>query len=73
MFIHHLVKVLVQELVPFQQVPEVNVQYDGSDNVRYMHTVDISVAVATESGLITPIVHNADQLGVIAISSKVKV
>jgi len=56
-----------------KQVPEVNVQWDGnSENARYMHTIDVSVAVATESGLITPIVHNADQIGVVAISSKVK-
>lgn len=38
-----------------------------------MLNVDISVAVATDSGLITPIVKNTPQLGVEEISEKVKV
>lgn len=53
-------------------MPEVNVQFVG-ENVKRMNTVDISVAVATESGLITPIVQHADQLGILDISRKVKV
>ena len=36
-------------------------------------SVDISIAVATPNGLITPIVQNAAKLGVAEISSKVKV
>ena len=36
-------------------------------------TTDISVAVATDNGLITPIVQNAAYLDVDKISSKVKV
>lgn len=59
-------------MIFLQQVPQVNVQFVG-ENVKQMNTVDISVAVATESGLITPIVQNADQLGIIAISAKVRV
>lgn len=34
--------------------------------------VDISVAVATPAGLITPIVHGADTLGVEDIATKVR-
>jgi len=34
--------------------------------------VDVSVAVSTETGLITPIVFNADTKGLIAISTDVK-
>ena len=34
--------------------------------------VDVAVAVATERGLITPIVFNADRKGVIEISKEVK-
>jgi pyruvate dehydrogenase E2 component (dihydrolipoamide acetyltransferase) len=35
-------------------------------------TVDISVAVATPNGLITPILNTADKLGLAAINDKVK-
>uniref|UniRef100_A0A914VYY6 Dihydrolipoamide acetyltransferase component of pyruvate dehydrogenase complex n=1 Tax=Plectus sambesii TaxID=2011161 RepID=A0A914VYY6_9BILA len=52
-------------------VPEVNVQFI-KDAVVPQKSVDVSVAVATESGLITPIVPNADRLGVSEISSKIK-
>lgn len=34
--------------------------------------VDISVAVSTETGLITPIVFNADTKGLVTISTDVK-
>lgn len=34
--------------------------------------VDVSVAVSTETGLITPIVFNADTKGLVAISTDVK-
>jgi len=40
--------------------------------IRYYQTVDVSVAVATPNGLITPIVKNADQKGLAAISNEVK-
>lgn len=35
-------------------------------------TVDISIAVATDSGLITPIIKNADQKSVDQISAEIK-
>ncbi len=38
------------------------------DALRHYHHADISVAVATSNGLVTPIVRAADQLGVRAIS-----
>lgn len=34
--------------------------------------VDVSVAVSTETGLITPIVFNADTKGLVAISTDIK-
>ncbi|CAB3409733.1 unnamed protein product [Caenorhabditis bovis] len=52
-------------------VPEINVRWTPQGIIR-LASVDISVAVATPTGLITPIVENADVLGVTAISSKVK-
>ncbi|CAJ0932866.1 unnamed protein product, partial [Mesorhabditis belari] len=52
-------------------VPEVNVQWSNQTSVL-MQTVDISIAVATETGLITPIVFGADRLGIMGISEKTK-
>ncbi|MFH4979517.1 hypothetical protein AB6A40_006226 [Gnathostoma spinigerum] len=57
--------------IALRAVPQVNVQYID-DKIRMMESVDISVAVATPSGLITPIVFGADRLGLIAISDTVK-
>lgn len=54
-----------------KQVPEVNSQWMGSAIRRYK-TVDISVAVSTPSGLITPIIKNADRQGLAGISNNMK-
>jgi pyruvate/2-oxoglutarate dehydrogenase complex dihydrolipoamide acyltransferase (E2) component len=55
-------------------VPEVNSTYDDKTNTfTQQRGVDISVAVATDKGLITPIVKNADKLSVVEISERVKV
>ena len=40
--------------------------------IRYYQVVDVSIAVATPNGLITPVVKNADQKGLAAISNEVK-
>jgi pyruvate dehydrogenase E2 component (dihydrolipoamide acetyltransferase) len=40
--------------------------------MRLYQTVDIAVAVATPSGLITPVVRNADQKGLAALSNEVR-
>ncbi|XP_054721647.1 pyruvate dehydrogenase protein X component, mitochondrial-like [Uloborus diversus] len=53
------------------QMPSVNV-INVNDTPKSMQSVDISIAVATESGLITPIVKDADKLNLEAISSQVK-
>lgn len=52
-------------------VPECNSSWAG-DVIRQYNTVDVSVAVATEGGLITPIVTSADTKGLKAISDDVK-
>ncbi|KAJ7997609.1 hypothetical protein DPEC_G00230790 [Dallia pectoralis] len=52
------------------QVPEANSQWLDTV-IRQNHVVDISVAVSTASGLITPIVFNAHTKGLVAISSDV--
>eukprot|EP00979_Chaetoceros_neogracilis_P011536 scaffold2895_cov279-Chaetoceros_neogracile.AAC.9 len=54
-----------------RDVPEVNSSYINGQ-VRMSPSVDISVAVATPGGLITPIVPNTDKLGLSDISFKVK-
>lgn len=53
--------------------PEVNSGFNASNNVliRYK-TVDISIAVSIEGGLITPIVTHADIKSVMEISAEVK-
>ncbi|XP_001943838.2 dihydrolipoyllysine-residue acetyltransferase component of pyruvate dehydrogenase complex, mitochondrial [Acyrthosiphon pisum] len=54
-----------------KKVPEANSSW--MDNfIRQYDAVDVSVAVSTETGLITPIVFNADTKGLIAISTDVK-
>ena len=59
-------------LLVLQRVPEVNAIWSG-DAPQLLSNIDISVAVATDNGLITPIVKNAVGLGVSEISVKVKV
>ena len=51
--------------------PNVNVQFDGEVIRRFRHA-DISVAVALENGLITPIVKKADTLSLTAISNEMR-
>jgi pyruvate dehydrogenase E2 component (dihydrolipoamide acetyltransferase) len=47
-------------------------QGGGSVTIRKHNTVDVSVAVATPTGLITPVVRNAHALGLQSISTTVK-
>src|SRR5262249_28986097 len=51
--------------------PECNVSWYDDAMVQY-NNVDISVAVATDGGLITPIIRNADQKALPAISAEMK-
>jgi pyruvate dehydrogenase E2 component (dihydrolipoamide acetyltransferase) len=51
--------------------PMVNSQYLG-DRIRRFHTIDVCVAVATEDGLITPIVRGADRKTVSQIAREVR-
>jgi pyruvate dehydrogenase E2 component (dihydrolipoamide acetyltransferase) len=45
------------------RVPGLNVQWNR-DSIRHFKQVDISVAVATEHGLVTPVVRGVDTMGV---------
>lgn len=54
-------------------VPQANAQWDPkNEEVRLVDGVDISIAVATDSGLITPIVAQANTKSLTQISTEVK-
>jgi 2-oxoglutarate dehydrogenase E2 component (dihydrolipoamide succinyltransferase) len=57
-FMSFFVKAAVNAL---QAYPAVNAEIDG-DEIVYKHYYDIGVAVGTPSGLVVPVVRNADQL-----------
>jgi len=71
------VKVSVNDLIirgsalALRDVPEVNASFN-KNGVKMNNSVDISVAVATPGGLITPIVPKTDTIGLIDISNKIK-
>lgn len=54
-----------------RDVPEANASWSDEGMVMY-NNVDVSVAVAIDDGLITPIVKNADQKELIGISGEMK-
>ncbi|KAG8229871.1 hypothetical protein J437_LFUL008261 [Ladona fulva] len=55
-----------------KKVPEANSSWMGTV-IREYHTVDVSVAVATPRGLITPIVFNAERKGLADINHDVQI
>ncbi len=54
-----------------RDVPGVNVSWTDAA-IRQFHQVDISIAVSTDAGLITPILKNVNQLSLSAISQSVR-
>lgn len=61
--------------VALKKVPTVNSSWrekDGQVFIRQHNTVDVSVAVATPIGLMTPIVKGVEGLGLLSISAQVK-
>jgi pyruvate dehydrogenase E2 component (dihydrolipoamide acetyltransferase) len=75
----HDVKVSVNDVIirccalALRDVPEVNGTYNPkTGTVKMQDTIDVSVAVATPTGLITPIVPNTDKMGLSAITDKVR-
>ena len=63
-----VVKALINASVA---VPEVNASFNGDSIVQFAH-VGVSVAVAVEDGLVTPVVKNAEQKSLLAISKEIK-
>ena len=70
-------KVSINDLViraaalAMRQVPAANASWT-EEETRVYHSVDISVAVAIDGGLITPIIRNADNKGLKVISEEMK-
>ena len=76
---NHDVKISVNDVIircaalALRDVPEVNSTYDPkSQSVNMQDSIDISIAVATPSGLITPIVPKTDTMGLADIGNKVR-
>jgi len=71
------IKVSVNDLVikavalALRDVPAANASW-SDDAIRQYGAVDISVAVATDNGLITPIVRNADRKPITEVSTEIK-
>ncbi|GAB1479949.1 2-oxoglutarate dehydrogenase complex dihydrolipoyllysine-residue succinyltransferase [Paracoccaceae bacterium] len=66
-FMSFFVKACIHAL---KEVPEVNAEIDGQD-VVYKNYVHMGVAVGTPSGLVVPVVRDADQMGFAAIEKKI--
>ena len=57
--------------VALRRVPEVNASWLGNE-IHYHQVVDISVAVAIDEGLMTPVLRDADRKGIAQIASEVR-
>lgn len=53
-----------------KEIPAANASIEG-DSIVYRDYVDLSVAVATPKGLVTPIVRNAESMGLIEIEKAI--
>jgi len=61
-------------ILAMKDVPTVNASIEGpggGDTIVYRDFVDISVAVATPKGLVTPVVRNAESMEMIEIESSI--
>ncbi|EOU9536743.1 2-oxoglutarate dehydrogenase complex dihydrolipoyllysine-residue succinyltransferase [Cronobacter dublinensis] len=67
-FMSFYVKAVVEALKRF---PEVNASIDG-DDVVYHNYFDVSMAVSTPRGLVTPVLRDVDVLGMADIEKKIK-
>jgi pyruvate dehydrogenase E2 component (dihydrolipoamide acetyltransferase) len=57
--------------VALRRVPEVNASWKDKE-IHYHQVVDISVAVAIDDGLMTPVVRDADRKGIAEIAAEVR-
>jgi len=63
--------VIIATAKALKKVPEANTMWN-QDSIIQNNNVDVSVAVAIEGGLVTPIIRNADQKNIFAISKEMK-
>jgi 2-oxoglutarate dehydrogenase E2 component (dihydrolipoamide succinyltransferase) len=56
--------------IALRQFPVVNAQIDA-DSIVYKHYVNMGIAVASEAGLVVPVIRDADQKGIIGISREI--
>jgi pyruvate dehydrogenase E2 component (dihydrolipoamide acetyltransferase) len=57
--------------IALRRYPKINVSLQGDHILQYA-TADVGIAVALEEGLITPIIRDADQKGLAAISAEAR-
>jgi len=67
-FMSFFVKAVTEAL---KRYPEVNASLDG-DDIVYHNYFDISIAVSTERGLVTPVLRDCDQLSLAEIEKAIK-
>ncbi|QCI15978.1 dihydrolipoyllysine-residue succinyltransferase [Buchnera aphidicola] len=67
-FMSFFVKAVIQAL---KQFPQINASIDNTDIVFYKN-FDISIAISTPRGLITPVLRNADNMSMSEIEKKIK-
>lgn len=61
-------------ILAMRDIPAVNASIEGEnggDTIVYRDYVDISVAVATEKGLVTPVVRNAESMDLVGIEKAI--
>ena len=61
-------------VLAIKEIPAVNASIEGpngGDTIVYRDYVDISVAVATEKGLVTPVVRNSETLDLIGLEKAI--
>ena len=61
-------------ILAMRDVPAVNASIEGpngGDTIVYRDYVDVSVAVATEKGLVTPVVRNAESMDMVGIEKAI--
>lgn len=61
-------------VLAMRDIPAVNASIEGpngGDTIVYRDYVDISVAVATEKGLVTPVVRNAEAMDLVGIERSI--
>ena len=68
-FMSFYIKAVVEAL---KRYPEVNASIDG-DDVVYHNYFDISIAVSTPRGLVTPVLRDCDKLSMAEIEKQIKV